>query len=615
MLASMGAAGLEPHSVERLVHGTTTITNLLIERTGARVGLITTQGFRDVLEIQLSYRQRSLDISYVKTPPIVPRHLRLEIRGRINAQGQELVPLDTEGVKAAVDELLENGVEAIAVALYNAYVNPAHERLVATVVREVAPGFPLTLSTDVDRHIGEFERTSTAVLNAMSVPHMERYIDDLADKVNAPIRLMHSAGGLMPPAEARERPIQLALSGPAAGVLAAREVARHIGYPNAITMDMGGTSCDVALIWDGQLRFRTEFELDWGVPARVQALDVHTIGAGGGSICARDSGGALVVGPESAGAVPGPVCYGRGGTLPTVTDANLVLGILSPTGLLGGDLPLDLAAARQALGRLGAELDVSAEQVASGIHGIVSANMAQAIREITVRKGLDPRACALIGFGGAAAQHAAAVAAQLEIRSVVLPVHGSILSAVGLLTAPARITSARSVLVPLGEAAMPWLQAVLADLEREAVARLGDTNADLIAEWHLGLRYVGQSHEVPIEFTPEVESLLDRFESAHEVLYGTRLGDPVEIVDCWATVVELAPVPEGIWTPIPSPASSAPSNRRLVLVDSDVRVVSRDAITDPILGPCLVEEPRSVTLVPPGTTARLESGHLVVELG
>ena len=366
------------------------MTNLLIERTGARVGVLTTRGFRDVLEIQHSYRIRSLDISSEKTPPLVPRRLRLEVGGRTASDGTELEPISADEVRAAVAELLEEGVESLAIALYNAYASPAHEHAVAAIVEQAAPGLPVTVSSDVDRRVGEYERVSTCALNAAAVPQMRRYVDDLDSAVEAPIQYMHSAAGVMPAAEANIRPIQLAFSGPAAGVLAAREVARQLGYENAITLDMGGTSCDVSLIWDGQLRFRTHSEVGWGITARLESLDVHTVGAGGGSICWLDAGGALRVGPQSAGSVPGPACYGRGGEAPTVTDANLVLGIVSPAGLLGGELGLNTDAAHAAFHNLAEQFDVDAETLARGAHTIVSANMAQAIREITVRRGLGP---------------------------------------------------------------------------------------------------------------------------------------------------------------------------------------------------------------------------------
>jgi N-methylhydantoinase A len=615
--AALDTAGIEPEAVTQLTHGTTAVTNLLIERTGATVGVITTRGFRDLLEIQQSYRRRSIDIEYDKTPPIVPRRLRFEIAGRIDASGREVEPIDVAEVKDVARELVELRVESIAIALYNAYANASHEQQVAAAVAEVARDLPVTLSTEVDRRIGEYERLSTAVLNAMAVPRMHAYVDDLAGAVPRAVHYMQSGAGALPADEARARPIQLALSGPAAGVLASRAVARRLGRRNVITMDMGGTSADVSLIWDDEFRFRTEIELGWGIPARTVSLDVQTIGAGGGSICWRDSGGGLQVGPRSAGAVPGPACYGRGGELPTVTDANLVLGLISPDGLLGGSVPLDVAAARTAFEGLASELETPVEEVARGVYTIVSANMAQAIREITVRKGIDPRECALIAFGGAGAQHAAEVAAALDIRDIVIPAHASVLSAVGLMTAPLRVVSARTVLLPLAVLGSTDLERVYDELLADATRRLGRIDAahGILAERLVAVRYVGQWHELSIPFDENAGRLAARFEDEHERLYGTRLGDPLELVECAVALTVSEDVPDSIWTlsALERPPDTDAGTRFVYLVDEVVPVHARPALDAEVAGPCIVEEAQSVTWVPPGSTARLVDEHLLLE--
>ena len=416
VLDALTSTGLRPDAISAFAHGTTTITNLLIERTGARVGLVTTRGFRDVLEIQLSYRQRTFDARYHKTPPLVPRERRLEISGRIDRHGQEREPLDPDELDRVCAQLRDQGVEALAVALYNAYANPVHERAVAAAWERLAPGRPVSCATDVDPRIGEYERTSTTVLNASALPHIRGYAAGLRAALPGEILYLHSAGGVIPGDEARRRPIQLALSGPAGGVLAGRRVAAALGLPRAITLDMGGTSCDVCLIDGDTVRERESFELQWGIPARIRCLDINTVGAGGGSIAWQDAGGALQVGPRSAGALPGPCCYDRGGTEPTVTDANLLLGILDDGGLLGGAVPLNVAAATAALARLGGAFAAGPIEIAGAIHRRVNATMAQAVREITVRHGIDPRACALIAFGGAGPQHGAGVARELADR-------------------------------------------------------------------------------------------------------------------------------------------------------------------------------------------------------
>lgn len=618
LAAALESAGIERDEVEGLTHGTTKVTNLLIERAGAKVGLLCTRGFRDILEIQLSYRKKPFDLFYVKTPPLVPRHLRIEIGGRIDAKGRETEPLDYSEVRRAIEELLANQIEVLAVALYNSYANPDHEGQVEQIARDMGVALPITLSTSVVPRIGEYQRVSTTVLNAMAVPRMQEYVDNLSTAVQPPILYMHSGAGVLPEAEVRIRPIYLAFSGPAAGALAGREVARQVGFRNAITMDIGGTSCDICVIWNDELRYRDEIDVDWGIPARIQSLDLHTIGAGGGSICWQDTGGALRVGPRSAGAVPGPACYGQGGTEPTVTDANLVLGIISPDGLLGGRLPLQTAAARTVLADLGAKFQVSADEAAKGAYSIVNANMAQAIRQVTVQKGIDPRLCVLVAFGGAGAQHAASVAEQLGITKVIVPAHGSVLSAMGLLSADVSITSVRSMMVPLQELESERAKDVYRELYEDARRRIGASNgSDLSAERFVGLRYVGQSHMVPVNAGGDIQTVAERFEDEHERLFGTRLGDPIEVVDCWITVTQLRPQSGHVWKLLADGSSPpvAPGPRRLVLEDAEVPVFWRGDVRRAAQGPCLIEEAHSVTYVPSRAVARPHGAHLVVELG
>jgi N-methylhydantoinase A len=393
-------------------------------------------------------------------------------------------------------------------------------------------------------------------------------------------------------------------------------VAAALGYANAITMDMGGTSCDVSLIWDGALARREEIAIEWGVTARLPTLDVHTVGAGGGSIAWRDEGGALRVGPKSAGALPGPACYGRGGTLATVTDANLALGILPSGGLLGGRLALDADAAHGALEALGEQFDAPAAEMARGIHAIVNANMAQTIREITVRQGVDPRDCALVAFGGAAPQHATGVAHELGIRDVVIPAHGSVLSAVGLLTAELQAGAVRSVLRPVEVVADAAFGAMLADLEREAGERLGETGDDgLVVTRSAGLRYEGQSHELTIPLGDTPERVVTAFEDAHERLYGTRLGHPVEIVDARVEVRRARRVePAVLSQPGDAELHAASEERDCPLFGATVTAHWRPSLDGSVAGPCLVDEGNTVTVVPPDATAVLKGAHLVVTL-
>jgi N-methylhydantoinase A len=612
---ALAAAGARPQDVRELSHGTTTITNLLIERSGAPVGLLCTRGFRDVLEIQYSFRALTFAARYRKEPALVPRHRRVELDGRIERDGSESEPLDLDQVATECRALLADGVEVLAVSLYNAHANPAHERAVAEVWRAIAPDLPVTLATDIDPRLGEYERVSTATLNATAMPAMTAYARQLQDAVAAPTLYMHSAGGVLTPSDAAARPIQLAFSGPAAGVLAARRVARELGIADAVTLDMGGTSCDVCLIRDGELRERDAFDVAFGVPVRLRSLDITTVGAGGGSIAWWDSGGALQVGPRSAGALPGPASYGRGGQQPTVTDANLVLGVLGDQ-LLGGRLSLDRAAATAAIDALGAHVGTGTVATARAIHTAVNANMAQAVRQVTVRHGVDPRTCALIAFGGAGPQHAAGVAHELDITTVVVPAHASVLSALGLLAADVRVSETRALLIDAAAVAGRDVDAIFAELEAQAIERLaGAQITELVVERWVGVRYQDQWHELALRADADPAQLVERFEAEHERRFGTRLADPVQVVDGWVTVAGLRPALAAT-TALHDAGTGLAVEREIALCDAVVTARSRgDLGSARHVGPLLVEDRDTLSFVPPGAIASVRAGHLVVELG
>ena len=626
VLAACEQVHVPPEHVRYFVHGTTLVTNLLIERTGGKVGLITSAGFRDVIEIGFSFRKGTFHFLHEQIPPLIPRHLRTEVGGRISANGEEREPLSESDVVTAVRELLDHQVEAIAVSLYNSYTNPVHERRVAEIIRDVAPQLFVSLSADVDPRIGEYERVSTCALNAMATPVFHRYADDLSPRFRHRdgIRYMHSGGGLLTLEEAKLRPIQLAKSGPAGGALAASAVARHMGFRHAVTMDVGGTSTDICIMYDGEIQHREVVELEHGIPARIRSLDIHAIGAGGGSIVSRDTGGAVSVGPRSAGAVPGPACYGRGGPA-AVTDANLVLGILPEDGLLGGDVPLDREASIRALGEVARQIESTVETLAEGVWAIVNANIAQAVREITVQQGTDIREFALVAFGGAGPQHAAGVAAELGIKQVVIPNHCSVLSAIGLLTADLKVFAAQTGLFPIEALAERAVQETYERLDRQARERLGaPAGAEIVSERFAGLRYIGQWHYVPLTVSASEtpDRLYERFEAQHEVLFGTRIGTPVEIVDVGVTVLQ--PRKRDLATYLAKTdwngqAQTAASTRRMLLggISTPVTVFAREALAagTPLTGPCLVEEPQSVTYIPAGSTGRItREGYLSISV-
>jgi N-methylhydantoinase A len=611
--------------VSHFLHGTTLVTNLIIERSGAKLGLITTKGFRDVLEIQRSYRDELYNLQWDKPKALVPRHLRLTIDERVAADGTVLRPVDVEEARAVIEQLLDEGVEAIAVSLINAYANAINEVTVARIVQEISPRLALSLSSEVDPRIREYERVSTTALNAYSMPRMHRYMSRLEHALQRDdgIKYMHSGGGVIPSATAERFPIQLLYSGPAAGVLAGRFFASALGEPNVCTMDMGGTSLDVCLIRDGEPDNRDTIEVAWGIPARTQSIDIHSIGAGGGSMVWFDSGGALRVGPESAGSDPGPACYSRGGTRPTVTDANLILGILNPKGLLGGSLRLDPSRAADAFAEIADRFEVSVEKAAAGVYRIVTANLAEAIREVTVKRGTDPRDFTLVAFGGAGGQHAAAVAREMEMKGAIFPRNASTFSAFGLLTADLKNTVAKSLMSPLGRVSADAIEADFRELVGHARGFLEESESGLervYADRWADIRYVGQSHEVAVPVDPQrvdLNTIYADFERLHQRLYGTKLGDAAEIVNVRVTVT--GQVPRLKAKPfVPSEIRTAPiGERQTVVSDRPLPIFWRDCLPPGWRnnGPCLIEEVDSVIYVPDGTVEIDDYGSIRLARG
>jgi N-methylhydantoinase A/oxoprolinase/acetone carboxylase beta subunit len=497
---------------ELLAHGTTIATNALLERRGAIVALVTTEGLRDVIEIARQDRPSLYDQLASRPEPLVARTLRYEVTGRLAADGTELTPVDPAAVPT-----IDDGAEAVAVCLLHADIEPAHERTVAAALR--GRGHDVTCSHEVSPEMREVERTITTVINAALRPRCRAYlrgVGDVADEV----LVMTSSGGLLPAAEGAELPAALLLSGPAGGVRAGAAAAVANGFPDAVTFDMGGTSTDVCLILDGAAAPAAQREVG-GFTVRFPSLDVHTIGAGGGSIARIDPGGALVVGPQSAGADPGPACYGRGGRQPTVTDADLAARRIPVEAAFGG-LTLDGAAAAAALERAG----VTAE----GVLAVVDANMEQALRAVSVERGVDPRGLALVAFGGAGPLHACALADALGMPAVVVPARAGVLSAVGLLTAPRRRDLVRSWPTPDDHTGLPGALAALADEARALVGGgAGAGQAEATVATAVDCRYRGQSHELTV-------SSIEAFHDEHRRRNGyARLDDPVEVVAVRAT--------------------------------------------------------------------------------
>jgi N-methylhydantoinase A len=614
-LSAFKDAGLAPAEISHLIHGTTIVTNLIIERKGAKVGVIATEGFRDVLEIMRATRERPYDLHWKQPEPLVPRHLRLEVTERIGARGEVIVPLDEGSVRRAVTTLVNEGVDAIAVSLMHSYANTAHEDRVGAIIAEMAPGLPVSLSSKVCREIREYERASTTVVNAYAMPRVDAYVAkmDAGLPIERGIKYMSSEGGIVPSRDARRLPMTLALSGPAGGVLASLFLGEMTGLRDLITIDMGGTSLDISVIRNGAAQLTNTLYVQWGIPIRTPAIDVKTIGAGGGSIVWIDEGGAIRVGPHSAGAVPGPACYGRGGKDCTVTDANMILGILNPTSMLGGKLAVDPARSFEAVTPIAAHVGRDARETAEGIYRIVNANMAAAIRHVTVEKGIDPRGFALVSFGGAGGQHAVALAIEIGIPEVVIPNLPSVFSAFGMVSANMRHSRSRTLMAELNDATLAAMPPLYEALEADATKSLAAESAvtSIVVERAADLRYAKQAHEISIDIKPgdTAADVYARFEARHKELYGTALGHAASVVTLRTTVIGVVP-PIALTRHVPQPQKGIRILRSANVYPNEglVPVLDRTSLGAgvelPV--PCLVEEVDSMHYIPPGCRARVD---------
>ncbi|MBI4011850.1 MAG: hydantoinase/oxoprolinase family protein [Candidatus Rokubacteria bacterium] len=639
------AAGIAPGRIGELIHGTTVATNAILERRGARTGLLTTAGFRDLLEIGRLRLARLYDLDFERPAPLVPRRWRREVAERMTYRGEVLTPLDPTSVAAAVDLLVAEGVESVAVCLLHAYANPAHEQAVGAIVRERAPGLALTLSSEILPEMREFERTSTAVTNAYVMPVMSRYLGDLdrelaALGLRASILIMQSNGGVMTVESGRRRPVHVIESGPAAGVIATATLARRIGEPNALSIDMGGTTAKASVIEGYAIKRTGEFEIGGlvsqgsrlnrgtGFLLRVPAIDIAEVGAGGGSIVTVDGAGQLHVGPRSAGALPGPVCYDQGGTEVTLTDANVVLGYLHPERLPSG-LRLDAEKARRAVAdQVAGPLGLPLLEAAHGVYLVGCARMARAVRAVTIERGRDPREFTLVAFGGNGPLFATEMARSLEIGSVLIPPAPGVFSALGLLEAEVEHHMVRTFLRPLGPGTAAEITAALAAIEHEAEGLLrGEGHGAVELHRSVDLKYQGQSFELTVPL-PEgrrgadsVGELAAAFAREHERTYGHKAeGDPIQLVNLRLTARLRRPADrppirlggEGAGGGGVRPAWFGGAHGTVptpVLTRGDLGPAPRP-------GPLLVDEYDATTLVPPGGTARLDAyGNLVIATG
>ncbi len=619
VMTAIGLARVPQDDIAGITHGMTIATNTALEMTGAKLGVITTQGFRDVLVVGRGNRTKLYDIKAVRPPPLVPRRRILEVPERMNAAGEVHHPLDEDQVKAACARLKDNNVEAVAICFLHSYANPAHEIRAAEIVREHLPGVPLSLSHEILPEYREFERFSTTALNAYVGPRVAGYLNKLssdltAGGIEAPLRIMGSNGGTWRAAAMAAEPVNSMLSGPAGGVTASIGVARLLGLPDIITYDMGGTSTDACLVRNYRHDMTTEAHIGmW--PNRAPQIEIKTVGAGGGSIAYLDTGNFLNVGPRSAGAVPGPACYGRGGAEPTVTDANVLLGRFRPNRALGGEIAIDAEAAERAVGALGDKLDLSPDRMAEGITRIAVTRMTGTVKEISVMRGLDPRDFTLFAYGGAGPLHAAAIAEELGMTRIVIPPMPGAFSAYGLLAADTRYDVTRTRLTKLDETDWATIQDIIDPLRARAAERLaedGFTGDRVRLQVSLEMRYVGQAFELATpmpDHAATVEHIAQAFRDTYEERYGQLDDGPVEIVSFRVVGIGLSDRAELPEVKVDGALGDAEIARRPVIFDGDARetpIYSRDRLPTgtPLEGPAIVEEDGATTVVPPGFTAR-----------
>ena len=623
--------GIALSEIEELVHGTTVATNAILEQNGARTALITTVGFRDVLELRRVRMPQLYNIQWEKPEPLVPRYLRFEMRERIDAKGEVLTLLADEDVERIVTELKRERVEAVAICFINSYLNPAHEQRVAMILRERLPNVNVSVSSDISRELKEFERTSTTVIDAYVKPVVDRYLSALEAGIRAlgidgRLLVMQSNGAVMSVDAAREQPCFLIESGPAAGVIAGRALAERVNEPDLITFDMGGTTAKAALVHDGKIGLTDEYEVGAGITVgtrlmkgdgyllRIPAVDLAEVGAGGGSIAWIDSGGRLQVGPRSAGADPGPACYGNGGDEPTITDANVLLGYIDPERFAGGSMSVDVDAARWVMEQLGDQLGMRAEDAALAVHVVGNARMGRSIRAVTVHRGLDAREFALLAFGGSGPVHAASLAAELGIARVIVPPLAGVLSAVGLCLANAGhhlVSSFRREAAWLTSFELLGEISMLQGRLRRQLDRLNYPPGDLRFETAADMRYQGQGFSLPVELdealrdsNDAVERSAEAFVAQHERTFGHRAsGDPIEFVNLHIraslNAANVWPNTTATDAPDPTGQRTRPMHFRRVEAPIDVPLLTRADLSEPRHGPLAVEEADTSIIVPP----------------
>jgi N-methylhydantoinase A len=640
---------IDPGDIREIVHGTTVGSNTILQRVGALTGLMTTKGFRDVLEIGRIRTPDMFNLAWEKPEPLAHRRYRREIRERIGADGSVVIPIDLEDVVKIGRQLTDEGVEAVAICFINSYANHDHEAKAAAALRQAFPKLRVTASHEVLPEIKEYERTSTTVVNAYLLPEMQTYVERLMARlreigVRAPLQVVASNGGVMGAGMAAKMPVFAVASGPAGGVTGAAAIASSFDYGDLIVFDMGGTTAKASLVEDGKPTLVTEYEFRDGISApsrfikgggymlKVPAVDIAEVGAGGGSIAALDAGGLLHVGPESAGADPGPACYGRGSDRPTVTDANMCLGYLNPETLAGGSLKVHREMAEAAvLNHIATPLGLSVVDAAHGIRQIANVSMARAIRAVTVERGRDPRDMTIIAFGGGGPLHAVDVARILGVRKVIAPVMSGVFSAAGMLTADVEHNFVRSALKKLAEITPAWVSQraeALAREGREALAKEGYSGANAELRFAADLRYLGQSSDLTIPFDAADISddlfleLAERFHAEYRSTYGYATDEAVELAALRLTAVGRSDQRLSFsGSNVDAVATRGTHGVRQVSFERgaglvDTPLIARDEVTErPAVGPVVIESYDTTIVVPPGCRYHADAiGNIIIEI-
>ncbi len=640
VIETIKKAGIRVSDTSFFVHGSTIVINALTERKGAKTGLITTDGFRDVLEITRANRPDLYNMYYTKPRPFVRRQYRLEVKERVNYKGEELVPLNEDDVLKAVEYFKKENIQAIAVCFLHSYANPAHEKRCGEIIRKIAPDIPVTLSCDITQEWREYERTNTAVLNSFVLTTTRSYLDNLEKSLSSlgmgrVYHVMQSNGGTATFERGKQAPINMVESGPVGGVIGTAVIGRMLGEPNTISFDVGGTTAKTSLVEGGNPRITTEYKIEWsrtyaGYPILVPTIDIVEIGAGGGSIAWVDGAGALRIGPQSAGADPGPASYGWGGDKPTVTDANVLAGRINPDYFLGGEIPLRVDLATNAMQPVANSFHLSIEDAAMGVIRLADSDMINALKLVSVRRGYDPRDFIMVAFGGGGAMHAGAITRELRVKKAVIPTNPAVFSAWGMLVTDLRQDFIRTLIRRTDQVDPAEVESFFAGMEDQAMELMLEqhiTKDRVVFQRFADMRYMGQEHTVKVPLpagritAEKIPEINERFNGLHEHAYTFRLESSIELVNYHLTAFGTVEKPElnkingkGLSLKDAKKGSRNVNFDELGFHESPIYERDRFPVNEYLQGPMVIEEPASTTVVfPDQRMMRDEYGFLHIE--